>query len=172
MVCGLRFGGIPPRGSAEEVRLVENLEQKKMLPLLSNPQQLLDMTVLALHFTSEGRDAEAMPALRFIQKNMAAMQVQDCLQVWWYISQLLSVSSLSTTATSLGWVTSPRRSEVGKVQGTGTNFSSAVVAPVSERARFVLQEVRDAAKEQVLRGEKAVTQKLSVMEKRLLKSLQ
>ncbi|CAJ1991819.1 hypothetical protein conserved [Leishmania donovani] len=171
MVCGLRFSGMPPRGSAEEARLVANLEQTRMLPLLGNPQQLLDITVLALHFAAEGREAEAVPALRFVQKKMGAMRVQDCLQVWWYTSQLLSAPTASAAATPLGKVTSPPRNGERKVQVTGTK-SSVETIPLSERARLVLQEVRDTAKDQVLHEEKATMKKLSTMEKRLLKSLQ
>ncbi|CBZ29665.1 conserved hypothetical protein [Leishmania mexicana MHOM/GT/2001/U1103] len=170
MVCGLRFSGMPPRGSAEEERLVANLEHKRMLPLLGNPQQLLDITVLALHFAAEGREAEAVPALRFVQKKMGAMRVQDCLQVWWYTSQLLSAPTASAAATSLGKGTSPPRNGERKVPVTGT-ASSVTMTLLSERARLVLQEVRDTAKDQVLHEEKATMQKLSTMERRLLKSL-
>ncbi|KAG5496331.1 hypothetical protein JKF63_02633 [Porcisia hertigi] len=171
MVCGLRFGGMPPPGSVEGERLLANLEQKKLLPLLGNPQQLLDITVLALHFAVEGRDPEAVSALRFIQKNIAAMRVQDCLQVWWYISQSLSAPTSAAAATPVGRVASQPRSGLEKAQREGTE--PLFTAPsLSEGARLVLQGVRDAAKEQVLREEKAVMQKLSVMEKRLLGSLQ
>ncbi|KAG5470676.1 hypothetical protein LSCM1_01922 [Leishmania martiniquensis] len=167
IVCGLRFGGMPPRGSAEEECLFANLEQRKILLLLRNPQELLDITVLALHFANEGREAEAVPALHLIQKNLPVMRVQDCLQVWWYASQLLSASASSITATVSRRVTPPARNGMEKVQAAGMS-SSAARMPLSERARVALQGVRDAAKEQVLHEEKAAAQKLSVMERRLL----
>ncbi|KAG5495583.1 hypothetical protein GH5_03247 [Leishmania sp. Ghana 2012 LV757] len=171
IVCGLRFGGMPPRGSVEEECLIANLEQRKVLPLLRHPQQLLDITVLALHFAAEGREAEAVSALQFIQRNLPMMRVQDCLQVWWYVSQLLSRPTSSVDATSSRKTTSRRQSGVEKVQSMGIG-SSVTTMPLTERARLVLQGVRNAAKEQVLHEEKMVAQKLSIMEKRLLDSLQ
>ncbi|GET91613.1 hypothetical protein, conserved [Leishmania tarentolae] len=171
MVCGLRFNGMPPRGSAEEERLIANLEKKRMLPLLGNPQQLLDITVLALHFAVEGREAEAMTALHFVQKNLSAMRVQDSLQVWWYTSQLLSAPTASAAATALGNVMSPPRNGERKSQTT-VPTSPVATTVLSQRARFALQELRDTSKSQVLHEEKAATQKLSTMEKRLLNSLQ
>lgn len=97
MACGVRFQALPPPGSPESERLWAHLERKELVPLLVDPQQLLDVMTLALHRLSEDvADADFM--LRFVKKHVASMRVQDGLQVWWYASQYLSSAPKRTSS--------------------------------------------------------------------------
>jgi hypothetical protein len=144
LACGIRFGAMPPPGSSEYERLWDHLDRKNLAPLLGNPQQLLDVMTLALYRLPENvTDTELM--LDFVKKHVASLRVQDGLQVWWYASQQLSSSASSSRVLQ--------------------------TASQPDNSRGLVLAVRDAAKQHVLREEKAAEEKLSMMEQRLLRSL-
>lgn len=86
MAIAIHVGNaMPPPGSAEEQRLVDNLHRGQWTHLLGCPERLIDATVVGLYLL-ERHEKKALQLLQFTKKHIASLRVQDALQVWWYLS--------------------------------------------------------------------------------------